>query len=366
MPSVMQRLGTPNSRHNVDIKYRAQLENVDPTLSKYNTAVHRKTVEQIYAEKLQPAFDAFNARQKRKDRRLDVKWGATTALDYQRALDKAARESKNSIDQKGRPPIREIVWQIGNPEQGYGSRSQTRESRENIKQMLLECQTKAEKRFPQFAWGDQDFHADEVSQDADEQEHGSLHLHSAFVPLCFKNKQGPAVQVAFERCLKEMGFATFQDFKHELDSLMEEVLKEHGLERTVMDNHREHQSSKEFHRQQKIIKQTQELEAKAAAAEKVADEADREAEAAKLGATEAQNRKDELLAEIEKLEKKKSDAEGDAAEARERMQAESEAAAEAARKAEQAAAGGFGGTKATGGEPGAAKRGRTPNRRREG
>lgn len=59
-------------------------------------------------------------------------------------------------------------------------------------------------------------------------------------------------------------------------------------------------------------------------------------EAAKLEVAAAQSRKEELLTEIEELEKKKSDAEGDANEAMERTMAETEAAAEAARKAEQA------------------------------
>lgn len=284
MPSVMQRIGTPNGRHNLDNEYRKHLENVDPSLMKYNDVVRKKSVEDIYQEKLQPAFEAFNAKQKRKDRRLDVKWKCSTALEYQRALDKAAKESKNKIDQNGRPPIREIVWQFGNPEQGYGSKGQTEESRNQIKKMLLEAQAKAEQKYPQLAWGDLVFHADEVSQDADDKEHGSLHLHSSFVPLCLQNKQGPGVQVAFERCLKEMGFSSFEAWKHDLDLIMEEVLHDHGLERTVMGNQEKHQDSKQFHRQQRIIRETRELEAKKTGVEgKVRDlEADLASAAAEL------------------------------------------------------------------------------------
>ena len=76
----MQRIGTPNARHNFDNKYRAKLENVDPPLSKYNEVLQRKSVNQIYEEKLQPAFDAFNKRQKRKDRRLDAYGGLQRQL----------------------------------------------------------------------------------------------------------------------------------------------------------------------------------------------------------------------------------------------------------------------------------------------
>ena len=260
MPSVMQRVGTPNGRHNLDNQYRKHLDNVDPTLTRYNEVVRRKSVEEIYQEHLQLAFEAFNDKQKRRDRRLDVKYGCTTYLEYQRALDKQARESKNFIDQKGRPPIREIVWQFGNPEQGYGSAGQTDESRQKIKDMLLEVQAEAERRYPQFIWGDCVFHADEVTEDAEGKERGSLHLHSSFVPICLKNKQGTEVQVAFERCLREMGFATFEAWKHDLDNIMEQVLEKHDLERVLMDNHERHQDSKQFHRQQKLIKQTKELQ----------------------------------------------------------------------------------------------------------
>lgn len=261
MPSVMQRVGTPNARHNLENSYRKHLDHVNPELSQYNETIRHKSVEDIYAEHLQPAFEKFNDKQKRRDRRLDVKYDCDTYLGYQRALDKLAKGSDNAIDKKGRPPIREIVWQFGNPEQGYGSAGQTVESRERIKGMLLEVQQEAERRYPQFAWGDVVFHADEESLDADEKECGSLHLHSSFVPLCFKNKQGTEVQVAFERCLREMGFPTFEAWKHDLDNIMETVLQKHGLERTVMGNEEKHQTYREFHRQQTLIRQTKELEA---------------------------------------------------------------------------------------------------------
>jgi len=117
MPSVMQRIGTPNPRHNLNNKYRAHLDNVDPELSQYNEIIRTRSVDEIYLEKLQPGFEEFISRQKRKDRRLDIKWNCCTYLEYQRNLDKTARESKNNIDKKGKPPIREIVWQFGNPSQ---------------------------------------------------------------------------------------------------------------------------------------------------------------------------------------------------------------------------------------------------------
>ena len=261
MPSIMQRVGTPNARHNVENSYRKHLDNVNPELSQYNRVISRRSIEEIYAQELQPAFDEFNGRQKRNDRRLDVKWGVSSALEYQRAMDVKARASKNSIDQKGKPPIREIVWQIGNPEQGFGCAGQTDESREKIFAMLQECQEEAQRRYPQFSWGDIVIHADEVSTDADDKEHGSIHLHASFVPICYQNKQGPAAQVAFERCLKEMGFDSFNAWKHDLDQLMEDVLESHGMERTYMDNHEKHQDSTQFHRQQDEIRRTKEYEA---------------------------------------------------------------------------------------------------------
>lgn len=262
MPSCMQRVGTPNSRHNKDKKYREKLENVDPSLTQYNEIIREKSVEQIYDEKVQPAFEAFNERQKRKDRRLDVKWNCTDALGYQRAIDKHAQQSKNKIDQKGRPPIRELILQYGNPEQGFGCANQTKESRELAKTLLLEAQMEIEKSYPNLAFGDVVFHADEVSLDADDKLCGSFHLHADFVSLCYENKQGPDVQVAFERSLREMGFPSFEAWKHDLDRIMETVLERHGLERTIMGNTEVHQESRQWHRQQRAIKETKELEAK--------------------------------------------------------------------------------------------------------
>lgn len=292
MPSIMQRIGTPNARHNLDNKYRKQLDNVDPELSRYNQVISHRSVEEIYQEFLQPSFDAFNERQKRKDRRLDVKYGCSSYIEYQRALDAKAKASSNAIDKKGRPPIREIIWQIGNPEQGYGSKDQSPEQREWIKGLLLECQAEAERRYPQFVWGDKIFHADEVSTDADGREHGTDHLHSSFVPLCFNNKQGPDVQVAFERCLHEMGFESFNAWKHDLDQLMEEVLHRHGLERTFMDNHEKHQDSTEWHRQQAEIQRTKALQQQRI-------DAELQLEAAKLNGAEKLN--EFLAAETERI-----------------------------------------------------------------
>lgn len=262
MPSVMQCIGTPNGRHNMEISYRETLEHVVPELCQYNEIIEKKSVEEIYKEYLQPSFEKFNEKQKRKDRRLDVKYNCTTYLEYQRELDKRARQSSNEITKQGRPPIREIVWQFGNPEEGYGSLNQTDESRRNIKGMLLECHEIAKERYSQLAWGDVVFHADESSVDAEGKEHGSLHLHVSFVPLCYKNKQGTDVQVAFERCLEEMGFSTFEAWKHDLDNIMETVLERHGLERTLVNNNEKHQDSKEFHRQQQKKKETREMEQK--------------------------------------------------------------------------------------------------------
>lgn len=259
MPSIMQRVGTPNPRHNLEKKYRSHLENVDPELSRYNKVISRRSVEEIYAQHLQPAFEEFNNRQKRKDRRLDVKWGVDSALEYQRALDKKARASQNSIDRKGKPPIREIIWQIGNPSQGYGCAGQTEESRQEIFNMLQECQEEARDRYKQLLWGDEVIHADEVSKDAEDQDHGSIHLHASFVPVCYQNKQGPDVQVAFERCLREMGFESFNAWKQDLDQLMEDVLQRHGLTRTVMDNQEKHQTYTEYHRQQQEIARTKQM-----------------------------------------------------------------------------------------------------------
>lgn len=134
------------------------------------------------------------------------------------------------------------------------------ESREFIKTMLLECQVIAESRYPQLVWGDLVFHADEVSLDASNEEHGTIHLHSSFVPVCYQNKQGPDVQVAFERCLREMGFNSFSEWKHDLDNIMEEVLHNYSMERTYMGNHEKHQNSTQWHRQQDEIRRTKELE----------------------------------------------------------------------------------------------------------
>lgn len=315
MPSVMQRIGTPNARHNRDAKYRAKLENVDPELTKYNKSLRTKPIEQIYEERLQPAFEEYNERQTRKDRRKDIvklpngKERTRTALEYQRQLDLDARtKSKNKIDQKGRPPIREIVWQFGNPEQGYGCAGQTQERRDLIEKMLWECQQEAERRYPQLAWGDADLHCDEVSEDAEGELCGSIHLHSSFVPLCLKNKQGAAVQVAFERCLKEMGFDTFEAWKHDLDDIMEKVLEKHHLERVVMHNDQEHVESGDFHRQQKLKAQTKGLEKKrdaaldeAAAAERAAMEARERAAIEKAAADAAAERAARERQEAEKV-----------------------------------------------------------------
>ena len=301
MPSVMQRVGTPNAQHNLENEYRKHLDHVDPTLSKYNEIIRHREVEDIYAEHLQPAFEKFNEKQKRKDRRLDVKWECSDALGYQRALDKAAQESNNKIGKKGRPPIREIVWQFGNPEQGFGCKDQTEASREFAKGLLLEAQAEAERRYPQFVWGDVVFHADEVSSDADDKDHGSFHLHADFVPICTKNKRGPEVQVAFERCLDEMGFSTFEEWKHNLDDIMETVLERHGLERTVMGNTNEHQDSKEFHRQQKVKAQTKKMEEKLEATQAELQKARGGIEAAKEEADGLWAEKTALKAVVEPL-----------------------------------------------------------------
>lgn len=340
MPSVMQRIGTPNARHNRDAKYRAKLENVDHELTQYNQALRTVPIEKLYEDHLQPAFDAYNKSQKRQDRRKDIvklpdgKQVTRTALEYQRQLDLDARtKSKNKIDQKGRPPIREIIWQFGNPEQGYGCAGQTPEQRRIIGEMLWECQQEAERRYPQLVWGDATLHCDEVSKDAEGEICGSIHLHSSFVPLCMKNKQGPAVQVAFERCLREMGFSTFEAWKHDLDDIMEKVLQSHNLERVVMHNDKDHVDSNDFHRQQKLKAQTKELE-------KQRDAALDEAAAAERAAMEARERaaieKAAADAAAKRAARETAAAQAAAAQAAQEQTAADAAAAQAARERQEA------------------------------
>lgn len=304
MPTVMQCVGTPNARHNLDLKYRANLENVDQDLSKYNEVIEHKTVEEIYAERLQEAFVKFNEKQKRKDRRLDVKYSCSTYLEYQRTLDKLAQESDNAILKQGRPPIRELILQIGNPEQGYGCANQTDEQRQEIKQQLLEVYEEFKESYSQFAWGDVVLHCDEVSYDAEGKEHGSIHLHVSFVPLCYQNKQGPEVQVAFERCLNEMGFSSFEAWKHDMDSIMEKVLDRHDLERTFADNHEKHGKSTEWHKQQRMIKENRDLEYEINANKSIAYSAQELADHHLQEADKALDKMLESQSKLEKIEKR--------------------------------------------------------------
>ena len=245
-------------------------ENVDERLSKDNKTIVKQDCSYHDAVNrfFQASVDAYNAKQTRNDRKID---------DYYQSLEDSNRKEK---------PVYEYVFQIGNHETN-GVTSGTADeakSREALDAAMEQLQGK----YPNFHFLFIGSHGDEPN--------GTYHYHVAFTPVGTGYKNGMAERCSLTKALNAMGFKTsnedglaIQQWQNDVKDMIEEEMKQRGLEREYMDNTDKHLSVSAFKRKktmesideknQDLLELTQELEGLIAENEQTSDDlqADRDA-----------------------------------------------------------------------------------------
>lgn len=237
-------------------------ENVDEKLSRDNKTIVKQDCSYHDAVNrfFKPSVDAYNAKQTRNDRKID---------DYYASLEDSNRKEK---------PVYEYVFQVGNHETNGVTSGTVDEakSREALDAAMEQLQGK----YPNFHFLFIGSHGDEPN--------GTYHYHVAFTPVGTGYKNGMTERCSLTKALNAMGFKTsnedglaIQQWQNDVKDMIEDEMKQRGLEREYMDNTDKHLSVSAFKRKktmermndksQELLEQTQELEGIIAEYEQASD-----------------------------------------------------------------------------------------------
>lgn len=194
-----------SSKHNLIASYRADLENVDGSRTQLNEVLIAKDLRSVYTREFGRAVEAYNAKQKRKDRRIE---------DYYDHISKSKQEKL----------CYELIVQIGDRDNNPAVDDTCRERSAEVYRDYLE-------RFRE-KYG----HVLRVFEAVIHNDEATPHMHLAFVPVVENHgKNGLAVKNSFRQAMKELGIENGRavGFYHGSHELLAEVMRDHGIEKTA-------------------------------------------------------------------------------------------------------------------------------------
>ena len=200
-------------------------ENVDQTRTHLNIEYCYTPIEQAYHELFDEAQAEYNAKQKRKDRRIE---------NYYEKICNGDQEN----------PFYEVIFQVGNKDD-MGAAS---ENGALAKEILDKFYHSFLERNPQLHVYSAHLHMDEATP----------HLHIDFIPFTTGSKRGLSTRVSLKQALADQGIIgegrslTERDLwvQKEKESLAE-IMLEHGIEWEQKGEHKEHLSVLEFKREKR-------------------------------------------------------------------------------------------------------------------
>ena len=226
-------------------------ENVDAARTIRNVVLQSENVKDIYHELFDEAIERYNAKQKRKDRKIK---------DYYEHIRTGKQEKV----------FHEAIFQIGNKDDtGCLSREG-----QIARLALLDFAKDFQKRNPQFRVFGIYLHMDEATP----------HLHIDFVPYVTGSKRGPDTRVSMKQALASRGFVGkgrenteyhqwMESEKHELAKIAER----YGMIWEQKGTHREHLDVLNFKKEQReqevaaLVEQKAQLQKETAACHELAD-----------------------------------------------------------------------------------------------
>ena len=200
-------------------------ENVDQTRTHLNIEYCYTPIEQAYHALFDEAQAEYNAKQKRKDRRIE---------NYYEKICNGDQEK----------PFYEVIFQVGNKDD-MGTAS---ENGALAKEILDKFYHSFLERNPQLHVYSAHLHMDEATP----------HLHIDFIPFTTGSKRGLSTRVSLKQALADQGIIgegrslTERDLwvQKEKESLAK-IMLEHGIEWEQKGEHKEHLSVLEFKREKR-------------------------------------------------------------------------------------------------------------------
>lgn len=210
-------------RHNIEIEYRAGLNNVDKSRSCYNVPLVDESLHAVYAELFGKAIEEYNERQSRADRRIG---------DYLQKIE-ASKQEKASY---------EMVVQVGNMQTNSAELPSNRDLSEKVYREFL---SKLQRAMPQLRIYQAVIHNDEATP----------HLHIAYVPFSTGNQRGLETKNSLSGAYRQMGFEDIRDANRAMREMLREAAAEHGIERLDMACSRKRLDVRDYKAQLEILEQ---------------------------------------------------------------------------------------------------------------
>ena len=215
-------------------------KNTDPKRSYWNVEYCNKNIQEVYHELFDEALERYNAKQKRKDRKIE---------DYYEKIRFGKQEK----------PFHEIILQIGN-KNDMGAETPDGQIAARI---LDEYMKDFQERNPTLRVFSAHLHMDEATP----------HLHIDFVPYTTGSKRGLDTRVSLKQALSALGFKGGTRHETELNQWvaaekqqLASIMLEHGIEWEQKGTHEKHLSLLDFEKQERakevatLEKQKAELE----------------------------------------------------------------------------------------------------------
>ncbi len=188
--------------------------NVDKKRTHENIILVREDIQKIYHELFDNALDEYNAKQKRKDRRIK---------NYYEHINRSKQEK----------PFYELIFQIGNTEDTHCGTPEAALATKALTDFIKGFQ----ERNPHIRVFNAVIHLDEETP----------HVHIDFVPFATEQKRGLSTRNSLSKALEQQGFTsegknntcTKQWVENEKEQLAE-VMRGYGIEWEKLGTHEQH------------------------------------------------------------------------------------------------------------------------------
>ena len=200
-------------------------ENVDSERTHLNIDYCNEPIKKVYHELFDEALKQYNAKQKRKDRKIP---------DYYKHIESGKQEKL----------FHEVIFQIGNKE----DMSATGEYAELARTILDEYYQGFQERNPYLRVFSAHLHMDEATP----------HIHIDFVPFTIGSKRGLETRVSLKQALLNMGFKGEGKSDNELNrwilsekKVLAQIMERHGIEWERKGTHEQHLSVLDYKKQER-------------------------------------------------------------------------------------------------------------------
>lgn len=222
-----------NIKHNnrtMSEKEKERNSDIDYSRSDENKYLVQKDLKELYREEFREVLENYNIKQKRNDRKID---------DYYKHIQYS---KKTSLQQ-------EMIIQVGDKDD-----FSSKQDFEKANKILEEWLSGFEKRNPNLKIYNAVIHNDETSP----------HMHLNFVPIASGYKRGLEKQVSFDRAIRQQDLTLdktrpFDDWREKEVKLLENILKEHGIERKLVGSN-EYKDVNEYKEKKDLKKEILSLE----------------------------------------------------------------------------------------------------------